>query len=218
MMQQFNPVLLQTLRQDYEAVKQIGSPLLQCQGMLVPRDPNLAHMRFLVVSCPRPMVTNLEPATVVLAGGLEIGTAGSPKNYFEGSLSVLETENGHVQMFAEAIMANKGVIDCDYYDGRPDSYTAVYELTNCLIRLEPSDMTADSRSQVTTISGSISYSYFGRFSNIGTSGTQLSGSRPPEGIQGSIQYVQGLINAAQQGVNIANNVSSLASSVRGLLG
>lgn len=36
-MRQVNPILLNQLRADYLAIKQLGSPLLACQGMLVPR-------------------------------------------------------------------------------------------------------------------------------------------------------------------------------------
>lgn len=55
-MQQSNPILLNQLKQDYIALQQLGSPLLACQGMFVPRG--MEDLRFLFKSCPRPIVSN----------------------------------------------------------------------------------------------------------------------------------------------------------------
>ena len=114
-MRQVNPVLMNQLMADHAIAKQLGSPLLQCQGMLVPRDPVFQATRLLIQSCPRPMVTNNDPAEIAYAGGLDSFVPGVPKTKYEGSISVIETENGQAALFAEYILANGGNIPCDYY-------------------------------------------------------------------------------------------------------
>ncbi len=49
-MQQSNPILLNQLKQDYIALQQLGSPLLACQGMFVPRG--MEDLRFLFKKLP----------------------------------------------------------------------------------------------------------------------------------------------------------------------
>ena len=217
-MRQLNPVLMNQLKADHLAAKQLGSPLLQCQGMLVPRDPVFQATRLLIQSCPRPMVTNNDPAEIAYAGGLDSFVPGVPKTKYEGSITVIETEKGQAALFAEYILANGGNIPCDYYDGRPGYYTRVYALDDCAIRLEPTDTTADGRSQITLASGSITYMYFGLFAKVGASGSALPGDRGLSGIEGFIDRVQGVLNVAQTGVNALGAVAQFGRGLQGLLG
>ena len=106
-MRQVNPVLLNQLRADYLAIQQLGSPLLSCKGMLVPRG--MEDFRFLIKSCPRPIVSNEDPAEVQYAGGFTGIAAGVPKTHYTGNLQMLVTEAGHDQIFADYIVANAGM-------------------------------------------------------------------------------------------------------------
>ncbi len=100
-MQQSNPILLNQLKQDYIALQQLGSPLLACQGMFVPRG--MEDLRFLFKSCPRPIVSNEDPAEVQYAGGFTGIVAGPPKTHYTGNLQILVTEAGHDQLLAEYV-------------------------------------------------------------------------------------------------------------------
>lgn len=215
-MRQLNPVLMVDLKLDYELAKQVGSPLLQCQGMLVPRG--FPHMRILFQSYPRPMATNNDIADAPYAGGLQGHVAGVPKTSFQGSISIMETEAGACTAFSEFVLANGGSIDCDYYDGRIDRFTRSYEMLDCAFTFDAPDMSADGRSQVTIVSGSIQYMYFGIFADIGSSGTIQAGQRVLAGSQDFLDRVQGVLNATQAGLNLANQAVNLGNQIGGLLG
>lgn len=213
-MRQVNPVMLNQLKADSIAIQQLGSPLLACQGMLVPRG--LEDFRFLVLGCPRPIVSNNDPADVMYAGGYDGLVPGPAKTKYTGSLQLLVTEAGHDQMLAEYIVANGGSIDCDYYDGRIDSFTRAYELLNCAIRFESGEFASDSKSQTMMVSCPIDYNYFGSFANIGGNGSIIAGQRKIDGMQGLLDRVQGVINTAQAVTNVANNAVGVARQVGAL--
>lgn len=210
-MRQVNPVLLNQLRADYLAIQQLGSPLLACQGMLVPQG--MEDFRFLIKSCPRPIVSNEDPAEVQYAGGFTGIAAGVPKTHYTGNLQMLVTEAGHDQIFADWLVANGGIIDCDYYDGHVDSYSRAYSLGNCAIRFEMAEFDTDSRSQVMTVSCPIDFNYFGNFADIGTNGTVMPGHRQIAGIDGLVSRVRKVINTAQAATNVARGIGGVARQI-----
>lgn len=215
-MRQVNTVLLSQLKADAIAVKQIGAPLLACQGMFVPRD--MPDMRFLVKSCPRPTVTHGDPVLVEMAGGHTAVIPGPVKDAFTGTLQILETEAGHTQMFAELVHANHGSIDCDYYDGRVDSFTRVFEFSNCAIRFDIAEFDTDSKSQAMIISCPIDFNWYGNFAAIGTNGSIQLGKRHVEGADGLLSRVQSVINTANAAINLTNQGANLVRGVGALFG
>jgi len=215
-MQQSNPILLNQLKQDYIALQQLGSPLLSCQGMFVPRG--MEDFRFLFKSCPRPIVSNEDPAEVQYPGGFTGIVAGPPKTKYTGNLQIIVTEAGHDQILAEYIVASGGIIHGDYYDGRLGSFTRSYALENCAIRFESADYDSDSRSQVMTVSCPIDYNYFGSFANIGNNGSIQPGKKEIDGTAELVNRVQQVINTAQQATNLANAVQGVGRQLGNLFG
>lgn len=215
-MRQVNPMLLNQMKADAIAIQQLGSPILSCQGMLVPQG--LEDYRFLIKSCPRPIISNEDPAEVQYPGGFTGIVAGPPKTHYTGNLQLLVTEAGHDQLFAEYIVANKGMINCDYYDGHVANFTRAYYLENCAIRFEMAEFDTDSRSQVMTVSCPIDFNFFGGFAKIGSNGTVLPGQRGVAGIEGLINRVQNVVNAAQSATNIARSATGVARQIGSLFG
>ncbi|RSN83383.1 hypothetical protein EA770_07250 [Acinetobacter baumannii] len=215
-MRQVNPILLNQMRADALAIQQLGSPILSCQGMLVPRG--MEDYRFLIKSCPRPIVSNEDPAEVHYPGGFTGIVAGPPKTHYTGNLQLLVTEAGHDQLFADYVVASKGMIDCDYYDGHVKSFTRAYALENCAIRFEMAEFDTDSRSQVMTVSCPIDFNFFGNFATIGGNGTVLPGQRNIEGVQGLVNRVQSVVSAAQSATSLANSAVNVARQIGSLFG
>lgn len=204
-MRQQNPILMSELRGDFQAAKQLGTPMLACQGMLVPRGA--PEMRLLFQSFPRPIVTNNDIGDVAYAGGLQSHVAGTPKTSYQGSITMLETETGIIGQFAELILANGGIMDCDYYDGRPERFTKVFELLDCAFTFEPADMQSDGRSQVVTVSGSIQYMFFG--DAIAIANMNLPGQRFINGANNLLNRAQQALSAARTGVNLYGQLQGL---------
>ena len=204
-MRQQNPILMSELRGDFQAAKQLGAPMLSCQGMLVPRGA--PEMRLLFQSFPRPIVTNNDIGDVAYAGGLQSHVSGTPKTSYQGSITLLETETGMTGQFAELILANGGVMDCDYYDGRPERFTKVFELLDCAFTFESADMQSDGRSQVVTVSGSIQYMFFG--DSIAIANANLPGQRFINGANNLLNRAQQVLSAARTGVNFYGQLQGL---------
>lgn len=215
-MRQVNPVLLNQLKADYLALQQLGSPILSSQGMLVPR--NMPEMRMLITNSIRPIVSNGDPARTEMPGGFTLITASTPMTAYTGTVQMLVTEAGHDQMFAELVVASGGMVDCDYYDGRVDSFTRSYELLNCAIRFEQAEFDSEGRSNVMRISCPMDYNYFGSFANIGNNGTVLPGQRQISGVQDLVNRVQQVINVAQAATNIANASIGVTNQIGNLFG
>lgn len=202
--------LPQQVAQDFQNVKGIhGEFLLQSIGMFVIRG--LEDYRFLIKACPRPILTEGDPARTKCAGGVEIVTRAQPENVYEGQLSIIETEGGAVNVLADWIAQREGgEIDADFYVGTPDNYTQVHELLACAIRFEPSDFDTDSRSEGVVISAPITYHYFGSNVKIGSNYTVQSGKKEAKGVAGLVSRVNNAMSKVRQ---VANGVSGVANGV-----
>lgn len=217
-MRQVNPVLLNQLKADFEEMKRLGSPLLQSQGMLVPRDIQFQSHRLLITQMQRPMVKNADPSEQFLAGGTRFFVPGTPETMYEASIQMIETEGGSASMFAEFIVANGGEIACDYYDGRLGSFTRAYALDHCAIRLDAPDMSAEGRSQGVTVSGSMSYMYFGAFASVGRNNTARPGLKGIDGVEALVERVQSVLTATQRITSGVGAIAGGIGAIRGLLG
>lgn len=214
-MRQSNPILLHQLQADALAMQQLGSPLLSCQGMFVPRD--MPELRILFKSGPRPIVTNGDPAETHLAGGNVVITAGCPVTKYTGTLQMIVTEACHEQLFSDYLVASGGILPvCDFYDGRVDSFTAAYEMLNCAIRFEQGEWDSESKSQTQIISCPIDYNYYGNFAKIGANNTFNPAKRNVAGIDGFINRVQQVVSTAQAATSLARTATSVGRQISSL--
>ncbi|EXB84790.1 hypothetical protein [Acinetobacter sp. 272263] len=197
------------LRRDYEVAKGLGAPMLQCNAMLVPEIA--PELRLLFKSYPRPILTNNDKAEVAYAGGLAAHVPGTIKTSYEGAFTIIETEKGIVADFADLLAANNGTTNCLVYDGRYDRWTKVHELTDCALTLEPGEVDAESRSQIMTISGNMSYMFFGQSSSAGIVSNAVAGGIQIQGTGNSelLTKAQNLLNLVKTGVDVSNSVKNL---------
>lgn len=225
------PYLLAQLRNDFEIAQSLGSPLLQCQGMLVidrmSGDSDLSSKanvalqkmsggRLLIQSAPRPIVSNFDPAEAHYAGGFVGVVPSIPNTKFTGSITMLETETGAVQELAELIVNNGGAIDCKYYDGRLDMFHRVYTMLNMAIRFESAEYTADSKSSVMTVTCPVDYNYFGVYADIGENQTIQAGSTGET--SGWHKEVKNVLDTVRAARSTAGQLGGLARNVGSLFG
>lgn len=158
---------LQDYLQDAEVAKNLGSAMLQCNGMLVPDGcPEIA---LLIPNFSRPVVTHNESADFNLAGGGQFHTPGAPKNRYEGPIQVIETDAGQATDFAELVMAKGGQLNCTMFDGRAGRFVAAHEITNVTFTFEPIDIDGEGVSAIQRVQGQIKYNYYGKIAKMGTS-------------------------------------------------
>lgn len=160
-----SPILMSDLRKDYETAKDLGSPLLACNLMIVPVI--MPEARLLFQTFPMPIVTNTDNTEVSYSGGLQAHVPGVPKTSYDGSLQLIETAKCRAREFTELIMAAGGTTDCIVYQGRPDRFVMQHELLDCSFTFEPGEAQADGRGQVMLVPGAIKYMYFGNTARMG---------------------------------------------------
>lgn len=190
-------------RNDYETAKALGAAALACNAILIPTG--YESLRLLIQNFTRPMVTNNDPADVDYAGGLASHVQGVPKTDFESSITVIETETAALSKFAEAVVANGGMLpECKIVFGSSDGTSMtggiVYTIYDVAFTFSDGggEIDASSRSQILTISGSMRYMYFGENSSLGTTGTNA-------------------LNSISNSLTSPNAVNAVASGVSGLL-
>ncbi len=170
-------------REDYETAKSLGAAALACNAMMVPSGH--PHLRLLFQNFQRPMVTNNDPTDVDYAGGLAAHVQGVPKTSFDGSVTVIETENGAIANFAQAIVDAGGHLpECEVLfglsDGSSTEAVRVYKIFDVALTFSDGggEIDASSRSQILTVQGQMRYMYFGDNADLGTAvanGSTLKG-------------------------------------------
>lgn len=165
-------ITTQDMYNDYLTAKALGSAMLGCNGMLIP--VGMPQYALLIKAFPRPVITRNEPAEVNYAGGMQTGVVSTPKTYYEGSITLIETDSGQGLAFAEWANAI-GEHDFIMYDGRIDRHMRSHQMFNAKVTLEPFDMDGENRSTIVTMTGTIKYNYFGMTVNNGsTSGKKVT--------------------------------------------
>lgn len=79
----------------------------------------------------------------------------------QGQMAFTETIKGHIALFLEAMTKNGGIFQAKVYEGTPDKFHRAYELRDCFFQADNPDRDWENRSQVTTISGTMFFHFFG---------------------------------------------------------
>lgn len=164
-------ITTQDMYNDYVTAQALGSAMLGCNGMLVP--VGLPQYALLIKSFPRPVITRNEPAEVNYAGGFQTSVVSTPKTYYNGEITLIETDSGQGLAFAEWANA-VGEHDYIMYDGRIDRHMRSHNLLKCKITIEPAEIDSENRSSIVTMAGSIKYNYFGMTVNASTASGKVT--------------------------------------------
>ncbi len=171
---------LQAYRKYYETAKSLGSAMLACNAVMIPKGYD--NLWLLIQNFPRPAVTYNDPADVDYARGLASHVTGTPKTNYEGSITMIETESGQFARFPEAIAnSHKGELDSVMvYDGFVGDGSRIegkrsYELLGVAFTFSDGggEIDSSSRSQILQVQGSIRYHYFGGKGELGSSGEDV---------------------------------------------
>lgn len=79
----------------------------------------------------------------------------------QGAITFMETVDGAIGRFMKEILDQGGFFDATVYEGTPDNNTRKEELIQCFFQTDPVDRDMENRSQITQISGTLFYHYFG---------------------------------------------------------
>lgn len=191
---------------DHQTAQALGSALLQSYGMIVPSiAPELA---LLITNIQIPVITHLEAADYALAGGAQFHTAGVPKNRYDLSIQIIETDKKKLTGFSELLMATGGMTDCLAYEGRPGHYLEVHELKDCAITFDMKDFEAEGGSAVVRVQAQVKCNYYGINASLG--GAATSGL-----IEGANSEINEMLGKAKNILNAVQAGNQLIKAVKG---
>jgi hypothetical protein len=84
------------------------------------------------------------------------------KTALQGQLGFSETVNGRVQRFLDEVVARGGYFNATVYEGTPDAFHTACKIKKCFFQPDLPDRDWENRSQVTSITGTLFFHYFGQ--------------------------------------------------------
>jgi hypothetical protein len=84
------------------------------------------------------------------------------KTGLQGQVTFSETVNGRVQRFLDAVVAGGGYFNATVYEGTPDAHYGACKIVKCFFQPDLPDRDWENRSQVTNISGTLFFHFYGK--------------------------------------------------------
>lgn len=84
------------------------------------------------------------------------------KTNLQGQIGFSETVNGRVQRFLDDVVAAGGYFNATVYEGTPNAFHRACKIEKCFFQPDLPDRDWDNRSQVTSITGTLFFHYFGK--------------------------------------------------------
>jgi hypothetical protein len=147
------------LAQSYGLVKALGDKSVSSDAMFV--IDGFEHLRLLCKQFPWPILST--------AGEIEIASPMGSKQWqqqqlnpaMQGQVSFYETVRGDLETFIEQIAAQGNKFQAAVYEGTLERHSRGCRIVDCFLQFENPDRDWENRSQVTTISGTLFFHYFG---------------------------------------------------------
>lgn len=79
----------------------------------------------------------------------------------QGQVTFMETKDGAISDFLDALMAQGGTFDATVYEGTPDAHSRKCDIFECFLQLDNPDRDFENRAQITLVSGTLFFHYFG---------------------------------------------------------
>lgn len=79
----------------------------------------------------------------------------------QGQLALMETTGGRVQQFMEDVIKTGGKFNATVYEGTPDRFYRAFKLEDCFFQPDNPDRDWENRSQITLITGTMFFHFFG---------------------------------------------------------
>lgn len=83
------------------------------------------------------------------------------KTLQQGPITLSETSKNRIMRFMEDVLRGGGRFNAIAYEGVPDAFYVGYRLRNCIFVPDTPDRDWENRSQLTLISGTLHFHYFG---------------------------------------------------------
>lgn len=187
---------------DHDTAQALGAALLQCNGMIVPEA--LPGIALLIPNFQIPVITHNEPADYNLAGGFQAHVSGAPKNRYDLTMQLIETDTGQLIKFAEMLMSTGGMTDCIAYEGQPGNFMQAHQLRDCAITFDPKDFEGEGVSSIIRVQAQCKVNYYGVNAHLGNGNTsgQLGNASNNEFFKKARQ----IIDTVEAGSSLINTI------------
>ncbi|ABO60613.1 hypothetical protein LA345_39000 (plasmid) [Burkholderia vietnamiensis] len=147
------------LQQHYNQIKSLGDKSVSSDAQFV--IEGFEDLRLLTKQFPWPTLTSAGEIEIAGPLGMTQFQPQQVKIAQQGQMQFYETRRGDMQAFLEKIIASGGRFNAKVYEGTMDKYQRACNIVDCFLQLDNPDRDWENRSQVTTISGTLFFHYFG---------------------------------------------------------
>lgn len=147
------------LQQSYNQIKALGDKSVSSDAMFV--IDGFEHLRLLTKQFPFPVLTPGGEIAIANPMGAEAWQPQQVKVNQQGSITFYETVRGDMQTFIEAIVGIGGRFNAKVYEGSTERFHRAVQIRDCFLQLDNPDRDWENRAQVTTITGTLFFHFFG---------------------------------------------------------
>lgn len=148
------------LKGQYNAVRLLGNKSVNSDAFF--EIDGYPQIGFLIKQFPWPTLGPGGEIEVAGPAGMGMWQPQQLKIHQEGQITLMETITGSVQAFLEDVITRSGAIfQGTVYEGTPDRFYRAHPMRDCFFQPENPDRDWENRAQITTISGSLKFHFFG---------------------------------------------------------
>jgi hypothetical protein len=147
------------LQQSYAQFKATGDKSVASDAMFVING--YEGLRMLCKQFPQPILSPAGEIAIATPMGGEAFQPQQLKVNNQGQVSFYETVEGHMEAFIESIIGVGAVFNATVYEGTLEKYKRGWQIKDCFFQFDNPDRDWENRSQVTMVSGTLFFHYFG---------------------------------------------------------
>jgi hypothetical protein len=147
------------LKQAFDVQKALGDKSVSSDAMFV--IDGFEETRMLFKQFPWPTLSPGGEIAVPQPNGGESWQPQQLKTNQQGQVTASETVKGHMAKFLEQVAAQGGKFNATVYEGTLEKYHRAVRLVDCFIQTDNPDRDWENRGQITQISGTMFFHFFG---------------------------------------------------------
>lgn len=147
------------LQQSYNQIKTLGDKSISSDAMFV--IDGFENLRLLCKQFPFPTLSPAGEIAIPTPMGGEAWQPQQVKINQQGAVTFHETVKGDIATFMETVLALGAKFDAKVYEGTMERYHHAVQIRDAFIQFDNPDRDWENRTQVTTVSGTLFFHYFG---------------------------------------------------------
>lgn len=147
------------LRDSYTQVRTLGDKSISSDAVFV--IDGFEQLRMLCKQFPWPLLSPRGEIAIAMPNGGEAWQPQQLETNQQGQCQFYETVEGDMETFIESVTAQGSKFNASVYEGSLESYSRGCRVMDAFFKFDNPDRDWENRAQVTTISGTLFFHYFG---------------------------------------------------------